>query len=195
MDCFEANPMTSRSFFTADTHFGHEGVIKFSNRPFASVTDMDETLIRNWNAVVRPDDTVWHVGDFAHHCGLVRLGKIFSRLHGKKHLLVGNHDDSTLELPWSSTHQIAEVAISGQRLVLCHYAMRIWPGQRKGAIHLFGHSHGRYEGTSRSLDVGVDSWGYCPVDLRAIFARLRLLPNDDPERLNAHPFPAESVEA
>ena len=188
--------MSSRTFFTADTHFGHEGVIKFSSRPFDSVADMDETLIRNWNAVVRPYDTVWHVGDFAHHCDRARLDRVFARLHGQKHLLVGNHDDAaTLALPWSSTHQIAEIAISGQRLVLCHYAMRIWPGQRRGAVHLFGHSHGRYDGTSRSLDVGVDSWGYCPIDLAAIVTRLPLLPSDDPEGLNTHAVHSEDAEA
>ena len=44
-------------FFTSDTHFFHEGIIKFCNRPFESVEEMNETLIRNWNETVPKDGT------------------------------------------------------------------------------------------------------------------------------------------
>lgn len=52
-------------FFTSDTHFFHEGIIKFCNRPFASVEEMNEAMIRNWNEVVHEKGTVFHLGDFA----------------------------------------------------------------------------------------------------------------------------------
>jgi calcineurin-like phosphoesterase family protein len=52
-------------FFTSDTHFFHEGIIRFCNRPFGSVEEMNETLIRNWNEKVPEDGTVFHLGDFA----------------------------------------------------------------------------------------------------------------------------------
>lgn len=165
--------MISRVFFTADTHFGHGGIITMCSRPWSSVHEMDEALIDNWNAVIRSDDTVWHLGDFSHKADLKRLRAIFDKLNGTKHLVIGNHDRSdTLRLPWASKQQMAEIAVDGERLVLLHYAMRVWPAQHRGAIHLFGHSHGRLIGTSVSTDVGVDAWGYCPVTLPEIKQRL-----------------------
>ena len=56
---------SSQIFFTADTHFGHANIIKYCHRPFATVEEMDDALVRNWNAVVSPDATVFHLGDFA----------------------------------------------------------------------------------------------------------------------------------
>ena len=53
------------TFFTSDTHFGHENIIKYCNRPFTSTEEMDKALISNWNKVVKPEDTVFHLGDFA----------------------------------------------------------------------------------------------------------------------------------
>ena len=57
--------MNPTTFFTADTHFGHANIIKYTNRPFDSPNHMDDILIANWNAVVGPDDEVYHLGDFA----------------------------------------------------------------------------------------------------------------------------------
>jgi len=79
------------TFFTSDTHFGHARILELCNRPFSDVTHMNEMLVHNWNALVRPDDTVYHLGDVA-------LGPIdhslsyIERLNGRKILVVGNHD-------------------------------------------------------------------------------------------------------
>jgi calcineurin-like phosphoesterase family protein len=155
--------------FTADTHFGHESIIAMSARPFSNVEEMNEAMIANWNAVVATGDNVWHVGDFAHRCDLKRKRSIFSRLNGSKHLVPGNHDDNdTLSLGWASIGQIRQIVVDGQRLVLCHYGMRTWPGSRRGALHLYGHSHGTLPGNSQSLDVGVDCWSFRPVTLADI---------------------------
>ena len=51
-------------WFTADLHLGHFNIIKYTGRPFKSLKEMNETLIRNWNARVKPEDTVFNVGDF-----------------------------------------------------------------------------------------------------------------------------------
>jgi calcineurin-like phosphoesterase family protein len=163
------------TWFIADTHFGHAGIIGLCKRPFANVEEMDDALIANWNTVVGPDDDVWHIGDFAYRIKPSRLRWIFGRLQGRKHLVPGNHDyDEALALPWSSqTRQIVEVSIDGQRVVLCHYAMRTWQGQHRGALHLYGHSHGTLPGTEQSTDVGVDCWGFQPVGLKQIRVRLR----------------------
>jgi calcineurin-like phosphoesterase family protein len=171
-----------RTHFTADQHFGHAGIIPSAGRPFASVEEMDAHLIACWNGVVAPNDTVWHVGDFAHRCDPKRKAAIFNKLHGVKNLVAGNHDEehTRTELGWSRVGDYAEITVDGQRIVLSHYAMRVWNGQHRGAIMLYGHSHARLPGSTLSLDVGVDAWSFMPVDLPQIRARLEVTP-DEPE--------------
>lgn len=79
------------TFFTSDTHFNHANIIRFCNRPFNDVEQMNETLIANWNRVVQPEDTVFHLGDFCLG-GSVEWTKILNRLNGKIYLILGNHD-------------------------------------------------------------------------------------------------------
>lgn len=157
-------------FFTADHHFGHGKIIGLCARPFTDVEEMNEAMISTWNQTVGRRDDVWHLGDFAFRGGADFKAGIFSRLNGRKRLVVGNHDDkATLSLPWSDPPvQLARVAAEGVRLVLCHYGLRVWPGLHRGAIHLYGHSHGRLPGSSLCLDVGVDSWNYRPVSVHEI---------------------------
>lgn len=83
----------AETFFIGDTHFGHKGIITFEAtkqyRPFATVQEHDEELVRRWNSVVRPKDIVWHLGDFCF--GRANLD-IAARLNGDKRLILGNHD-------------------------------------------------------------------------------------------------------
>jgi calcineurin-like phosphoesterase family protein len=161
------------TFFTADNHFGHENIIGMCNRPFATVDEMDRAMIAAWNEVVAKGDVVWHVGDFAFRCELRRKRAIFSQLNGSKHLVPGNHDDKdTLSLGWASIGQIREIVVDGQKVVLCHYGMRTWPGVHRGAIHLYGHSHGSLPGNAQCSDVGVDVWNFRPVTLPVILTAL-----------------------
>ena len=53
------------TFFTSDTHFGHNNIIEYCKRPYTSVEEMDAALEKNWNEVVKPDDLVYHLGDLA----------------------------------------------------------------------------------------------------------------------------------
>jgi calcineurin-like phosphoesterase family protein len=173
-----------RTFFTGDTHFGHASIIEHCDRPFRDAAGkpdvdlMDRTLIANWNAVVTPRDRVIHLGDFSFKCEPRRLRSIFSKLAGQKFLVIGNHDDAeTISLPWAAPRRdILHLSVDGQRVVCCHYAMRTWAGAARGAIHVYGHSHGRMPGNSRSCDVGVDPWDFYPVDLPQIQARLAASP-------------------
>ena len=88
--------MTHRpsTFFVSDTHFFHHNIIVFdetrSYRVFDNIESHNEELIARWNSVVHPKDTVWHLGDFSF--GNKRNIAIAERLHGKKNLLLGNHD-------------------------------------------------------------------------------------------------------
>lgn len=168
----------SNVFFTADTHFGHAGVIKMSSRPFSNVDEMDETLIADFNAVVRKTDIVWHLGDFWYKSPKP-ANAYLSRLNGTKHLIVGNHDGArTRELPWASVQESAQIAVDGHRLVLGHYPWAEWAGYWRQSVHLYGHVHGRREGVGRSCDVGVDAWQFRPVSLDEILVRIGDRVND-----------------
>lgn len=162
-----------RVFFTADTHFNHAAILRMCARPFSSIEEHDQALVDNWNAVVAPSDQVFVVGDFAHKADPEKIRKIFHRLRGAKHLVIGNHDSQIVrELPWSTVADRMKLTVGGQKIVLDHYPMRSWQGSNSGAIQLYGHVHNRLETWPNSTDVGVDAWNFKPVALPEIRARL-----------------------
>lgn len=171
------------TFFTADTHFFHAGVLLMSRRPFADIAEHDEMLVQAWNSVVGPRDEVWHLGDFGMGGTPERYAAVFKRLRGRKCLVRGNHDKSkATSLPWHEQHDLVSRKIEGQRIIMAHYPMRAWPGAFRGSIQLFGHTHGLLPDTSQSCDVGVDRWSYRPVTLGEIRERLAATPEIPEER-------------
>ena len=184
------------TFFTSDSHYGHANIIKYCNRPFASVEEMDNTLIHNWNAVVRPEDTVYHLGDFA--VGGGPAAPYLRRLNGTIYFCLGNHDkrlrfikaylDIELELQdhFAGSYlnddkvkfgipYLREVTVEKQEIVLCHYAMKVWNGSHKGSWQLYGHSHGTLpdDPNALSCDVGVDCWNYFPVSMEQLRDKMK----------------------
>ena len=79
-------------FFTSDLHFGHENVIRFDNRPFDTVEEMDEEMIKRWNAKVGKGDIVYVLGDFIWKAATNEAVSIIRRLNGQIILIKGNHD-------------------------------------------------------------------------------------------------------
>jgi len=178
------------TWFTADTHFGHRSIIRLCSRPFKDVREMDETMIARWNGVVGDDDVVYHLGDLT--LGTKRRAWHYLRqLHGHIVLVPGSHDrrwtrglvgvmrdGATGERDVLVAHDLTRRAlVPGQPdVVLCHYAMRVWPKSHYGAFHLYGHSHGRLPGVGRSMDVGVDCHDFRPVSLQTVVERLSAVP-------------------
>jgi calcineurin-like phosphoesterase family protein len=162
-------------FFTADTHFGHAGARALYRRPFASVAEMDAAMMARWNATVRPEDEVWHLGDFALNMKPDAMRGLLERLHGRKHLITGNNDGpAALALPgWESVQPYREMELEGTGLVLCHYAFRTWRNMGKGWWNMHGHSHGRLKPLPRQADLGVDAWDFRPVTLVEVLAARR----------------------
>ena len=164
-------------FFTADHHFGHKNIIEYANRPFASVQEMNETLIARWNDVVGEDDEVYHLGDV----GLASSGKLRHILNQ----LRGNHEKSAeachTRFEWiKDYHELilpdAETERGEQLIVLFHYALRTWNASHWGSYHLYGHSHGSLpdDSAARSFDIGVDCHDFRPLSyaqVKAIMAR------------------------
>lgn len=85
------NSSDKKIWFTSDLHFGHRNIIKFCNRPWETVEEMDKALIENWNSVVGKNDIVFDLGDFAFAPNW-RWKEIISQLNGKHYLILGNHE-------------------------------------------------------------------------------------------------------
>lgn len=159
-------------FITSDTHFDHTNIIKYSKRPYGDVEKMNEGLINKWNSKVGKNDVIYHLGDF---CFSNRSKYFLSRLNGKKHLILGNHDKQVhVSNGWESIQHYAEVytQVNGQKqmIVLCHYAMRVWNKSHRGTWMLYGHSHGNLADDANllSFDAGVDCHNYTPLHVNDV---------------------------
>lgn len=165
----------TNTFFTSDTHFGHGNIIKYSNRPYKDVAEMDEALIANWNAVVPVDGTVFHCGDVG-LCNPTELAKILERLNGKIYLIKGNHEKSALKCAdrFEKISDVFTARIEDQYIFMSHYAHRVWNRSHHGVWHLYGHSHGSLTDLpdSLSFDVGVDCTDYRPLTFAEVKDRM-----------------------
>lgn len=175
-------------WFTSDTHYHHGNVVFYAKRPFSSpcsckgedeeclsckgygvipdVQLMNETMINNWNNVISPEDTIYHIGDFALQCDKKEVTKIAKRLNGHIHWVWGNHDDKRRNaegFAWQGYYK--EINYNGLRFILCHYPFGTWNGCHRGSVNIHGHSHGQYpdDGTKLQFDVGVDCFDFKPV--------------------------------
>lgn len=184
-------------YFTSDQHFWHSNVIKYCNRPFSSVEEMNEKLIANYNSVVAPEDVVYHLGDFSMAFRSVEIYP--QRLNGTKHLIMGNHDfchpshkkgKAQPEI-WKRKYLdcgFASVSLGGvydfkELSVPVHIShmpyKNLEPGEHgekhaqwrpddKGLWLLHGHTHGKWKVKDKMIDCGVDAWDYKPVSIEEI---------------------------
>ena len=165
-------------WLTSDTHYGHANIIEYSKRPYQSVQGMNESLIANYNSVVRPGDLVYHLGDFG-FADEKSLDEILRRLNGDKFLIWGNHDKTLRNSARLQGHFVKcldylEISVDKTRIVLCHYPMLSWNRMAHGSIMAHGHCHGnlRYPFKGRIIDVGVDPQDYFQVNARNVVKRL-----------------------
>ena len=154
-------------FLTGDTHWSHRHIIQYSNRPFATIKEMDEQLITNWNAIIKPGDLVYHIGDIF-LCRPEKAEKIMDQLNGCVYLISGNHEKTAWAIKnrfgWIKDYYRLKVpdpdANKGvQEVILFHYAMRVWDKCHYGSFAAYGHSHSSLseDPNARSCDVGVDA--------------------------------------
>lgn len=129
------------NFYTSDLHIGHENSIRFDARPFATTEEMNRCFIANWNAVVGREDDVYILGDFAWNNE--QGDEVLKKLHGRKYLILGNHDRPTdfMRKTFVWIKEYAEIVDNGQRVILCHYPIAHWKNADRGAVHLYGHIH------------------------------------------------------
>ncbi|MCP3686207.1 MAG: phosphoesterase [bacterium] len=163
-------------FFTSDEHYGHKNIIKYCNRPYEKVEEMDQDIIDKHNAVVGEKDTVVHAGDFT-LANKEYAGKCIEQLNGSHVFLQGSHDSW---LGKKHPLQIWEKKIEGQKVVVCHYAMRTWPTSHYNTWQLYGHSHGMLLPVGKQWDIGVDNNKFYPVS----FEQLKQIMKQRPDNVN-----------
>jgi len=164
-------------FYIADPHWGHKNIINLCNRPFKSVEEMDETMIRNWNNVVTDEDDVYIIGDFIfrYEGNVVDLLK---KLNGKKHLIVGNHEKAIMSnakarAQFVSIEKYEEINDNGRRVILFHYPILEWNAFFRNSIHIYGHIHANEKNDTWSImktrpnayNAGADVIGFTPRTL------------------------------
>lgn len=167
-----------RLFFTSDTHFNHTNILRYCNRPFKTVGQMNETIITNWNNVVGPDDVIFHLGDFCLG-GAEEWNKTLDRLNGRIYLILGNHDLKNIRQ--GLINRFENVAMSmciqvgKKKIYLNHFPYLCFDGGYDNDVwQLFGHVHTRPSNTGidagrlqylfpTQLDVGVDNNNFKPL--------------------------------
>ena len=176
-------------FFVSDTHFGHENILKFCKRPFSSIEEHDKALIDNWNSVIGPEDTVFHLGDFCFG-GFPKWKEIREQLNGHIILIIGNHDRRNLTAGAQAlfdyvTYQM-QITIDGKTVYLNHFPFLCFAhgtpelySNDNLAFNLFGHVHSGPNSASddngrlqylypTQYDVGVDNNNYYPVSWQKV---------------------------
>lgn len=180
-------------YWTSDTHFWHTKVIGFCERPFASIEEMNETFIANWNSVVMPEDTIYHLGDFSFG-GFHKSYPIVQRLNGTKFVIYGNHDwKNKMDKRWqrygfAGAYHKLELTIDGEVVNMSHYPYtnkshdtRTFEDQLSddGKILIHGHVHEKWKVKERMINVGVDVWGFKPVSEAQIIEEMNKIRMND----------------
>ena len=179
-------------YYTADPHFHYAPILQI--RPFQTVEEMDHTLVRNWNAAVAPEDTVYLLGDIGYNEGHVPC-RLLAQLNGHKHLVRGNHDTGFEDAPllyryFETITDFYEIDDHGVHILLSHYPMLY----DRGGYMIHGHLH-RNEvpfhtvlgALPRVLNAGMDINGYCPVTLRQLIENNRIFYGKPAEERSPRP--------
>ncbi len=165
-------------FVISDTHFGHKNILKFPSsyiegeklRPFKSLTEMNVTIIENWNKVVSVKDKVYHLGDVAWDLASLKLVGL---LNGKKKLVRGNHDLLSLASYREFFHDVYGVRqINGIWLTHCPMYLGEDVDKSRVKINLHGHLHDRIIPNKKYKNVCVECINYTPISLDEIIKEL-----------------------
>lgn len=169
-------------FFTSDTHFFHKNIIKFCQRPYKNIEEMQEQFILNWNKVVPQDGIVFFLGDFAFGNSTEWI-KIINQLNGYIYFILGNHDlqncNNLKHLENKNSTCLSHMAYikiieTSQVIVLSHYPLLTYP---KHLWNLCGHTHSskinKFNFFKTQYDVGVDNNNYTPVSFKEIKEKIQ----------------------
>lgn len=168
-------------WFASDYHFYHANVIKYDNRPFTNVSEMNRILVENWNQKVKTNDVVFYLGDLSFEKKFDETINLINELNGKIHFILGNHDDERIIKKLNRFETVSDyINLSvidndnprkKQGIMMMHYPILSWDKAHHGDYMLHGHCHGSlmndpeyswyYE--RKVLDVGCNMTNYKPI--------------------------------
>lgn len=159
----------SKVYFIADTHFDHKNVIKYCDRPFNSVEEMNNTIIKNWNEIVQDDDIVYFLGDFCLN-NKNRIIEITKQLKGHKKLVYGNHDRiSVSAFQEAGFEEVSKKPINIQVEGFGEIFLSHAPNYDNGMYNIHGHVHNAGKGNdNKHFCVSVEMINYQPIELNSI---------------------------
>jgi len=151
-------------FVIADTHFYHENIIRYCDRPFRSVEEMNFVLRKNWNETVSNKDTVIVLGDFA-LADKEKTMELVDSLNGKKILIMGNHDN----YPEQFYRDVGFSTVSrfpilwNDFFLMSHAPLPL--SETTPYFNYYGHVHNdyKYVDNATSRCVSVERIGYRPL--------------------------------
>lgn len=172
-------------WLTSDLHFGHDREFIWGPRGFKSVDEMNEAIIKNWNAVVAPEDEVYVLGDLMlgdNEAGI----KMIKQLKGTIHVILGNHDTATRKALYEDCYNVVDVKyadvikFNGYTFYLSHYPTMTSNLEKEFSRHcvlnLYGHTHQQtnfYEGLPFCYHVGLDSHNCTPVLIEQVLTDIK----------------------
>jgi calcineurin-like phosphoesterase family protein len=164
-----------KNWITSDLHFGHKNIMGFCHETRArfrnDVNYMNEQMVKEWNDLIAPEDTVYILGDVA-FLPAQKAAEYITRCNGSKILIEGNHDRKTLNDPtfrgcFKEVHKYLDVQFNETKVVMFHYPIAEWDQMHRGAVHFHGHLHGGSSGMERyrCVDVGMDATGAIAISM------------------------------
>ncbi len=164
-------------YLTSDEHYHHKKILAYQNRPFSSVEEMNQSLIKNHNSIVNDCDSIIHIGDFSFGKDNDFISTAL-KLNGTHYFIDGSHDQSLRSffenqedfqtIEWKDKIKLLpklfEFTFNGEKIVLCHYSLKKWWASHHGSFHFYGHSHGNDpHPLPNSRDIGVDTNNFFPI--------------------------------
>lgn len=157
-----------KKWIGSDFHFGHANIQKYcplTRGHYQGVSDMDQSMIRDWNALVSPEDEVYMLGDVA-FSNAEKAVAILKQLNGRKILVEGNHDkknlrDRDFRACFERIHSYLDMNHNGVKIIMCHYPFAEWDQMHRGSVHFYGHLHQNTVDNNRyrARNVGMDCTG------------------------------------
>ena len=154
-----------KKFYISDMHLFHEDVLKSSDRPYETIQDMHNDILIKWNKKVSRNDIVHIIGDVSspkNQCDVKKVVDFLKLLNGNKILIIGNHDRESIKnyefrKCFIEIKEYARKRDGNRNVILFHCPLESWEGQKKGYIHLHGHTHkDKISEIENRYNVGVD---------------------------------------
>lgn len=172
-------------YFISDTHFNHNKPFIYEPRGFSSVQEADAAIIKNWNETVGKNDDIYVVGDFFLGTDMKYIDEVLNTLHGKIHLIIGNHDTDAKLKRYEKYSNIVEIAFGtrlkykGKTYYVSHYPTLVEncdDTELPNVINLFGHTHNKekfFEDRPNMYNVACDAHNCTPVSIEEIRADIK----------------------